>query len=65
MTMHYPTRDGYPSMFEDDAGALAAATPPMPENESPNSNSPGSLRSVAHFFAHSPSALISGLEIRL
>jgi hypothetical protein len=53
MTMYYPTRDGYPSMFEDDAGALAAATPPMPENESRNSNSPGPLVSVADFFARS------------
>ena len=65
MTMYYPTRDGYPSMFEDDAGALTAATPPMAENESRNSNSPDSLLSVAHFFAYSPSALISELEIRL
>jgi hypothetical protein len=63
MTMYYPTRDGYPCMFEDDAGALAAATPPMPEKPQFKFTWPPPVRRA--FFAYSASALISVLESRL
>jgi hypothetical protein len=66
MTMYYPARDGYPSMFEDEAGAgLTSAAVPMPELESANSKSPDRLWPLAQVYGYLPLAPISGFEIRL
>jgi hypothetical protein len=62
MAIHYPSRDGYPSMFEDDAGSeLASATMPISElifaaegRESRNLNSAD--LSLPHVFAYPPQA---------